>query len=129
MAQTATVKNGVSIIELEEVVIGSQCKIAIYFERLISENPDVFEPIDFTGMTLKGEIKDRPSKEIVADAEFVCTPRVGLGWVDLTLDGETTGALLEKTYSASLKVWPTAFPEQGDTLLVIILPMKFKATR
>lgn len=64
MAQKVSISNGVPIISLEEVVIGSQFKFAIRFERLISENPDVFEPLDFTGMTLKADVKDKPSKEI-----------------------------------------------------------------
>lgn len=129
MAQTIPVKNAVPVIAMEEIIIGSQFKFALQFEKLISENPDVFEPFNFTGMTLKADIKNRPSKEIEADAEFVCTPRVSGGWVDLFLNGTVSGTLTETTYYCSLKVWPTAFPEQGDTLLVITLPMKYKATR
>lgn len=129
MAQTATVKNGVSTLSLEEVVIGSQLRIAVYFERLVSQSPDVYEPIDFTDKVLQADVKIRPSKEIVADTEFTCDIRVDPGWVDLTLDGTATGLLLEKTYEGSLKVWPTDHPEQGDTILIIIMPMKYKATR
>lgn len=130
MAEVVTVENGVSILQLEEVVIGSQLKIAVLFERLISENPDVFEPITFTGFTFKAEVKDKPSREILFDTEFDCVPRVGQpGWVDFTLDGDKTGLLEQRTYQASVKVWPNGFPENGDTLLVIVLPMKFKATR
>lgn len=128
MALTS-VNNAVSVLELEEVVIGSQLKISIQFERLVSENPETFEGIDFTGMTLKAEIKLRPSKDVTAVAEFVCTTRAEPGWVDLTLDGDVTGLLLERKYESSLKVWPTNSPELGDTLIAIILPMKYRATR
>lgn len=130
MAQTVVIPNGVPILKLEEIVIGSQFNFAVQFERRISENPDVFEPLDFTGMTLEAHIKDKPSKEVAPDAEFVCVPRVtGDGWVDLILDGTATGLLEEHEYQSSLKVWPDGFAEKGDTLLVLILPMKFKATR
>lgn len=129
MAQKVSISNGVPIISLEEVVIGSQFKFAIRFERLISENPDVFEPLDFTGMTLKADVKDKPSKDIEADAAFQCTPRNDDGWVDFLMDGEVTGALLAHTYQASVKIWPDGSPELGDTLLVFELPMVFKATR
>lgn len=129
MPQTISVKNAVPIIKLEEVVIGSQFKFSVQFERLVSEDPDVFEPLDFTGMTFKAEIKDNPSEEVDSDAEFTCVARVDPGWVDLTIDGTVTGILLERKYESSLKVWPTANPEQGDTLIVLILPMKYKATR
>lgn len=130
MSQKVDVKNGVSVLELEEVVIGSQLKISALFERLISENPDVFEPINFTGMSVKADIKLRPSKQDEPDASFVCDIReTDVGWIDFTLDGAATGALKEKTYEASVKVWPTVSPEQGDTLWVILLPMKYKATR
>ena len=129
MAQTILVKNAVPVIELEEIVIGSQFIFAVQFERLISENPDVFEAFDFTGMTLKADIKDKPTKEISADAELICVPRGAGGWVDLTLPGDVSGIFLPHKYESSIKVWPTNSPEKGDTLLVIILPMVYKATR
>lgn len=129
MAQKSVVANGVPILELEEAVIGSQLKISVYFERLVSENPDVFAAVDFTGMTLKAEIKDKVKTDTVADAEFVCATRVEAGWVDLTLSGTITATLAEKVYYSSLKVWPTGQPEKGDTLVAITIPMKFKATR
>lgn len=129
MPQTISVKNAVPVIKVEEVVIGSQFKFAIQFERLISEDPDVFESFDFTGMTFKADIKDQPSQEIVPDAQLTCTPRETGGWVDLFLDGTVTGTLLERKYETSVKVWPTGSPEQGDTLIVLVLPMKYKATR
>jgi hypothetical protein len=129
MAVTTTIPNAVPTLALEEGVIGSQIKIAVYFERLVSENPNVFEPFDFTGMTLKAEIKDKV-KELPADAEFTCTPRVlEPGWVDLYLGGDVTSTLLAKTYFASLKVWPTGQASKGDTLVVITIPMKYAATR
>lgn len=132
MAQTVNIPNGIPVFKLEEVVIGSQFKFAIQFKRLVSTEPDVFEFLDFTGMTLEALIKDKPAKEIDddADAAFTCTARVGgEGWVDLYLDGDVTGTLLEKVYYASLKVYPTANPEKGDTLAAIWLPMKYEATR
>lgn len=129
MAQTSKVMNGISILELEEIVIGSEFKIAALFERLVSEDPDVYEPIDFTGMTIKADVKDRPSKEVEPDTTFVCVPRAEAGWIDFSLDGTATGLLKQKTYYASVKVWPTDSPEKGDTLLVIQMPMKYKATR
>lgn len=129
MAQKILIPNGVPIISLEEVVIGSQFKFAVRFERLISESPDVFEPFDFTNMELKADIKDKPTKEVVPDATFECTPRGVDGWVDFLIDGTVTGLLLPREYDASFKVWPIGSPELGDTLLVFILPMVYKATR
>jgi hypothetical protein len=129
MAETIKAENGVPILILEEVVIGSQLRIAAFFEQLIDQDPDVFEPISFAGMEMKADIKMRPAKEVDPDATFVCTPRIDLGWVDFTLDGEVTGELLPKTYESSFKVWPTGHPEQGDTLWVIVIPMTYKATR
>ena len=131
MAQVIEYDNGVPVIKLKEVVIGSQFKFAVFFERLVSEDPDVFEPFDFTGMTLQADVKDRPSKDVTADAEITCTPRTGLdiGWVDFYMSGDVTGTLLQKEYNASIKVWPTGSPEQGDTLLSLILPMRYEATR
>lgn len=129
MAQEVSISNGVPIISLEEVVIGSQFKFAVRFERLISENPDVFAPLDFTGMTIKADVKDKPAKDILPDATFQCIPRNDDGWVDFLMTGEVTGALLPHGYEASVKVWPTPNPELGDTLLVFIIPMVFKATR
>lgn len=128
MGDTLSVENAVPILHLEEVVIGSQFTFSIQFERLISENPDVFVPFDFTGMTLQSDLKLRPSRESTAAAQLVCTARDD-GWVDLYMDGEVSGALTEHPYQGSLKVWPTAHPEQGDTLVVLILPMKYLATR
>lgn len=129
MAQITKVPNAVPVIQLEEVVIGSQFKFAVQFERLISENPDVFEALDFAGMTVVADIKDRPSRDIAADAALVCTPRNVDGWVDFFMSGEVTGTLLEREYQASVKVFPTGSPELGDTLLVLLLPMKYLATR
>lgn len=126
---TVTYDNSVPVIRLTEVVIGSQFKFAVFFERLISEDPDVFEPFDFTGMTLQADVKDRPSKDVLPDAQLTCVPRVDPGWVDFSMDGDVTLTLLQKEYSASIKVWPTGSPELGDTLLVLILPMKYEATR
>lgn len=130
MAQKEVIPNGVPIIAVEEVVIGSQFKFAVQFERLISEDPDVFEPLDFDGMTLKADVKDKPAKDILPDAQFQCTARItGDGWVDFLMDGDATGTLSQRTYEASFKVWPTGNPELGDTLLVFELPMVYKATR
>lgn len=130
MAQTTNVANGVSVIVLEEVVIGSQLKFSVQFEQLVSEEPDVFTPMDFSDKVLQADIKLKPSIEVEPDAQFVCVARDdGSGWVDLTLDGEASGALIAKKYESSLKVWPIGHPEQGDTLLVIVMPMKFLATR
>lgn len=120
--------NGAPVLKLEEVVIGSQLNIAINFEKLISSDPDVFEPVDFTGKTIQADIKLKV-KEATVLAEFECTPRLGGGWVDFHLGGDVTLTLPEKTLEASVKVWPTADPTKGDTLAVIILPMKYKATR
>jgi len=129
MAVTTTIPNAVPTLALEEGVIGSQIKIAAYFEQLVSENPNVFEPFDFTGMTLQADIKDKLKDEL-ADAAFTCTPRaLEPGWVDLYLGGDDTLLLLPKVYYASLKVWPTGEPTKGDTLVVITLPMKYLATR
>lgn len=129
MAQTVVVNNGIPRIELEEVVIGSQLKLAVYFEKLISEAPVTFAAFDFTGYTIQADIKLNPAKDAIAAASFVCTPRVDAGWIDFYLAGTTTDDLLPKTYEASVKVWPTGQPEKGDTLLEISLPMKYKATR
>lgn len=129
MVQTTNVPNAIPILKLEEVVIGSQLRLAAYFERLVDDDPETFEPIDFTDWELKADIKLKPNKEVEPDANFVCTPRVVPGWVDFVLDGTSTGSLLQKTYKASVKIWPVGHPEQGETLWVIVLPMKFEATR
>lgn len=129
MAQTISVPNGPPTLELEECVIGSQIRVAMQFEQLVEGTTDTFEPMDFTNMVLKAEVKDKPSKDVIADAEFECLARGVDGWVDMTLDGEATGALSPRRYEASLKVWPTGHPEQGDTIFVIGLPMKYRSTR
>lgn len=127
--QTIFVENGVPVMQLTEVVIGSQLALAVRFERLVSEDPEVFEPFDFTDMEIVAHIKDKPAKDILPDAEFVCTVRVGgEGWIDMFLSGEVTGALLAKEYQASLKVWPIGSPAMGDTLLAFVLPVVYKAT-
>lgn len=130
MAQTTNVDNATSVIVLEEVVIGSQLQLAVQFEKLISANPDVFEPMDFSDMVLRADIKLRPSIDVEPAATFDCAARDdGSGWIDLTLDGVASGQLQPRKYQSSLKVWPTDHPEQGDTLVVFILPMTFLATR
>lgn len=130
MPQEVKIPNGVPVFQLEEVIIGSQFKFAVRFRRLISSDPDVFQDFDFTGMTLKADVKDKPAREVTADAEITCTARVpNDGWVDFFMDGEMTGTLVEHDYEASFKVWPTGNEELGDTLCVLILPMKYLATR
>ena len=132
MGTKVKVKNGPSILELEEVVIGSQLRIALLCERQISEDPDVFEPLDFDTLEIQADIKDK-LKDVDVDASFICTPRGNLpedaGWVDLMLDGTVSGTLLEKIYEASVKVWPVGEPEHGDTLTIITMPLKYRATR
>jgi hypothetical protein len=128
--QTIFVENGVPVMQLTEVVIGSKLELAVKLERLVSEDPEVFEPFDFSGMEIEAHIKDKPTKDVDPDAEFVCTMRTpGDGWIDLFLGGDVTGLLLAKEYHASLKVWPIGSPALGDTLLAFILPLVFKATR
>lgn len=129
MAQIVSVLNGAPTFELEECVIGSQIRLAFQFETLVEGTENTYIPMDFTGMELKAEIKDKPAKETEPDGEFVCTDRGEDGWVDLILDGDISGTFSQRRYEASLKVWPIGHPEQGDTLAIIGMPMKYRSTR
>lgn len=132
MAAKFKAKNGPAILELEEVVIGSQCTpIAVRLREETAPGSGVFADMDLTGKTLQCDVKDNLKNDINADAQFTVVPRTPLtsGWVDLYMDGTVTATLLQKTYYGSLKVWPTANPELGDTVLVIVMPVKYEATR
>lgn len=129
MADRIICPNGPDILVLEEVIIGSQLRIAAYIEQETGFQTGIFNPYNFTGVTLACDVRDdlRSGSPV---ASFTCTPRVGQpGWVDLLLDGTATLALYDHDYKASLKVWPTSSPQLGDTLMVILMPMKFAGTR
>jgi hypothetical protein len=133
MGTTVKKKNGPTIVELQEVVIGSRLRVSVKVEKEVTEG--VFSAMDFTGHDMTCHIKDNTRNDVQPDASFVATPRgsgVGdLGWVDLDIDGSTsgTGALSERDYEASLKVWPTGHEEDAETVVVIKMPVRYRATR
>lgn len=129
MADRIMVPNGPDVLVLEEVIIGSQLPVAVYVEQETAFQSGIFVPYDFTGVTLACDVRDNLRSD-QPEVSFDCVPRVAEpGWVDLLLDGTGTAMLLDHEYRASLKVWPTGSPELGDTLLVIVMPMKYEATR
>lgn len=128
MASTFKVKTGPSILALDEVVIGSQLLIAVYLEEELTAG--VFTPMSLTGKTLLCQVKLTPRTEVSPDLTFTCVARaLEPGWIDLSLTGTQTGTLSERTYEASLKIYPTDTPSAGDTAFVITMPMKYRATR
>lgn len=131
MGQIIEVDNEAPTFKVKEVVIGSQWKFAIRFRRLLSRDPDIFSDFDFVGMTLECDVKDKPKTDVEPDAVITCTRRIANdGWVDFYMDGNETDKLLpNKTYFASLKVYPDGSPELGDTLCKLELPAKLLATR
>ena len=127
---TINVRNGPTVIMLQEVVIGSLLSIAVAITE--ESAPDVFTPMDLTGMTVLAHIKDNPRLDVAPDFEFVVTKRDQVterGWVNLVLDGTVTGVMAERQYQASVKVFETGSAELGTTVAVIVLPTKFRATR
>ena len=83
-------------------------------------------------MVVEAHVKDSPKNDVLPDCEFTVVKRDQItepGWVDLTLDGTITGALIEKTFYSSVKIYPTGSPAQGTTVAVINMPVKWRATR
>lgn len=133
MGQRIKSKNGPSVLELQEVVIGSKLDIAAKLRIETAPASGIFVDLDFTTKEFACHVKDNLKADTVPDAVFTCTPRgngIGnTGWIDLHMDGAETAKLSEREYFASLKVWPTGSPLEGDTFLVIVMPVKWEATR
>lgn len=132
MAAKFKLKNGPAIITLEEVVIGSQMTpVAVHLRQETSPGSGVMVDMDLTNKTWECHVKDNLKGDVNPDTEITAVARLPLtsGWLDLLLDGTKTGTLKEQEYFASLKVWPTGSPELGDTLLILVLPLKYEATR
>jgi hypothetical protein len=134
MAQRIKIENGPAEVLLEECVIGSQVTpIAVHLEEETAPDSGVFADMDFTNKEFQCLVKLHPKEEDNGEAiaAFAIVPRTPLtsGWLDMYLDGTATEAMVEKTYQASLKVWPAGSPELGDTMIVFELPMKYRATR
>jgi hypothetical protein len=133
VATKIKILNGATQVLVEEVVPGSKLAIAIYVERETAVE-DVFAPFDSTGFTLKALVKAKEKDlDSAALVEFTVTARSGgdLGWYDLLLTGAQTTtvgtAVGEKEVYGSLKVWPTANPDAGETMAVFTLPVKYRA--
>lgn len=130
MAQIIDIDNEAPIFNVKEVVIGSQWKFSIRFQRVASQDPLTLTDFDFSGMILEADVKDKPKTDVTPDAAIQCVARVPYdGWVDFFMDGEVTATLLPKKYMASFKVYPTGHPELGDTLCQLMLNVKMMATR
>lgn len=130
---TVKVRNGAAIFQMEEIVIGSQFRFALQIKNETAVGSGVFTPMNLDGYTVEAHIKDNVKNDVTPDAQFTVTKRiqvgVDIGWVDMIVDGTVTGALLQKDYESSVKVYPTGQPQFGDTVAVLVLPMKFRATR
>lgn len=133
MGQKIKANNGPALLTLQEVVIGSKLDIAAKVRIETAPGSLVFVDVDFTTKEYACHVKDNLRNDVLPDVAFVCTPRgnaVGnTGWIDLHLSGLETAKLSEREYHASLKIWPTGQPLEGDTFLVIVMPVKFEATR
>lgn len=130
MGQKIKVKNGPDEIEFQEFIIGSEIRIALHLEQETAPNSLVFVDMDLTTKGYVCHVKDAPRSDVLPDFQLVMTPRVSEpGWVDLLLDGTATINMLERTYYASVKVWPIGQPEFGITMAVMNLPMVYRATR
>lgn len=132
MASKIKIKNGPALVEVEEVVIGSRLAVAFKVEQETGPNTGIYAALDLTGYDLECHVKDNLRGDVTPDVTFTITKRnqgTEPGWLDMLLTGTQTTTLSEKEYRASLKIWQTGSPELGDTLAVLVLPVKFQATR
>lgn len=132
MGKTFKVKNGPSVMELQEVVIGSMLHIAVRIREETFAGSGILVPMNLDDRTLECHVKDSLKGDVTPDFEFLVIPRNQVteeGWTDLYLMGDVTGNATEKTWYGSLKVWPTADPTAGVTVFVIHMPFKYEATR
>lgn len=132
MAQKLKVNNGPGLLILQQITIGSQMTpLALHIVQETSPGSGIMEDMDLTDMTVACHVKDNLKRDVEPDMTVTVTMRQPLtgGWVDLNMDGTETAKGGERLYYGSVKVWPTANPELGVTVLRIEMPFVYEATR